>query len=71
MDNMKIWNLQNMNNYYIIRGTGKYFICPKNGHCPMKNTHMTILHNVTKLQNHKDTDAYNILYTSFLASAAK
>jgi len=37
----------------------------------MKNTHMTILHNVTKLQNHKDTDAYNILYTSFLASAAK
>jgi len=32
---------------------------------------MTILHNVTKLQNHKDTGAYNILYALLQASAAK
>jgi len=32
---------------------------------------MTILHNVTKLQNHKYTGAYNILHALFQASATR
>ena len=58
---MEIWDLQNMNKNYIIQGTGKYFICPKKKWTlSNENTHMTILHNVTKLQNHKDAGAYKI-----------